>query len=43
MWIRLIPILFFSLSALSLLAFQSVEIVHSFIDLISNSSNKFDI
>lgn len=42
MWIRLIPIVFFSLSALSLLTFQSLEIVHSFLDLISNS-NKLDV
>jgi hypothetical protein len=43
MWIRLIPIVFFSLSALSLLTFQSLEIVHSFLDLISNNSNKLDV
>ncbi|WP_256218424.1 hypothetical protein [Bacillus sp. MUM 116] len=42
MWIRLIPIIFFSLSALSLLTFQSVEIVHAFFDLISNGPNKLD-
>jgi hypothetical protein len=43
MWIRLIPIVFFSLSALSLLTFQSLEIVHSFLDLISTNSNKLDV
>jgi len=43
MWIRLIPIVFFSLTALSLLTFQSIEIVHAFFDVISNHSNKMDI
>lgn len=41
MWIRLIPIIFFSISALSLLTFQSLEIVHAILDLISNGSNKY--
>ncbi|RDI43168.1 hypothetical protein [Falsibacillus pallidus] len=37
-WIRLIPIAFFSLSAISLLAFQSIEIVHAITDLIFQKS-----
>ena len=39
MWIRLIPIMLFSVTALSLLVFQSVEIVHAFFDLFSNHSD----
>ncbi|MDP4084900.1 MAG: hypothetical protein Q8934_09825 [Bacillota bacterium] len=39
MWIRVIPIVFFSLTALSLITFQSLEIVHAFFDIISNNSN----
>jgi hypothetical protein len=42
MWIRFIPIIFFSISALSLMTFQSLEIVHAFFDFISNNSNKLD-
>ncbi|WP_285292064.1 hypothetical protein [Bacillus sp. ISL-18] len=43
MWIRLIPIIFFSVTALSLLTFQSLEIIHAFFDLFSNNSNNMDI
>ncbi|MGV3463773.1 MAG: hypothetical protein ACO1OT_00585 [Heyndrickxia sp.] len=39
MWIRFIPIIFFSMTALSLVAFQSIEIVHAFFDFISSKSN----
>jgi len=39
MWVRFIPIVFFSMTALSLVAFQSIEIVHAFIDFISSKSN----
>ncbi|WP_268877621.1 hypothetical protein [Heyndrickxia camelliae] len=39
MWIRFIPVVFFSMTALSLVAFQSIEIVHAFIDFISSKSN----
>ncbi|GIN40446.1 MULTISPECIES: hypothetical protein [Heyndrickxia] len=34
MWIRFIPIVFFSATAIMLFAFQSVEIVHAVMDLI---------
>ncbi|WP_267900809.1 hypothetical protein [Falsibacillus albus] len=37
-WLRLIPIAFFGLSAISLIAFQSVEIIHAFTDLIFQKS-----
>ncbi|WP_283249422.1 hypothetical protein [Bacillus sp. FJAT-49736] len=39
MWVRFIPIVFFSFTALSLVAFQSIEIVHAFIDYISAKTN----
>lgn len=39
MWIRLIPIIFFSITALSLLTFQSLEIVHAFFDYFTNQSS----
>ncbi|MGG3564529.1 hypothetical protein ABES03_23330 [Neobacillus rhizosphaerae] len=32
LWVRLIMVGFFSLTALSLLSYQSVEILHAFID-----------
>ncbi|MEW4283480.1 hypothetical protein [Priestia koreensis] len=35
-WIRLVPVAFFSITALSLIAFQSVEIVHAFLNLFSH-------
>jgi hypothetical protein len=43
MWIRLIPIVFFSVTALSLFTFQGFEMVHAFFDLIFNNTDKFDI
>ncbi|WP_272928185.1 hypothetical protein [Bacillus sp. USDA818B3_A] len=42
MWIRLIPIVFFSVAALTLVTYQSFEIVHAFFDFFSNESNKMD-
>ncbi len=33
MWIRIIMIAFFSLTAMTLLSYQVVEIFHAFIDL----------
>ncbi|MBM7650908.1 hypothetical protein [Neobacillus cucumis] len=42
MWIRLIPIVLFSVTALSLLTYQSFEIVHAFFDFFSNDSNNLD-
>ncbi|MBM7584145.1 hypothetical protein JOC86_000682 [Bacillus pakistanensis] len=33
MWLRFIPIVFFSLTALSLFTFQSIEIFQAFSDL----------
>ncbi|MGE8206408.1 hypothetical protein ACQKP0_18015 [Heyndrickxia sp. NPDC080065] len=38
MWIRFIPIVFFSATAVSLFAFQSVEIGHAVWDLIFSKS-----
>ncbi|MGG1690471.1 hypothetical protein [Heyndrickxia ginsengihumi] len=37
--IRFIPVAFFSLTALSLVTFQSLEIVHAFFDIISNKTD----
>ncbi|WML47909.1 hypothetical protein RCG23_21760 [Neobacillus sp. PS3-34] len=34
MWIRIIPIVFFAITAFSLMSFQSVEILHAFFDFI---------
>lgn len=34
MWIRFIPVLFFSLTAISLFAYQGVEIIHAIQDFI---------
>ncbi|WP_268877625.1 hypothetical protein [Heyndrickxia camelliae] len=39
MWIRLIPIVFFSMTALSLIAFQSLEIIHAFFDFITHKTD----
>jgi hypothetical protein len=39
MWVRFIPIVFFSLTAVSLVAFQSIEIVHAFINIITSKTN----
>ncbi|MGE6259612.1 hypothetical protein ACQKCU_17270 [Heyndrickxia sporothermodurans] len=38
MWLRFIPIIFFSVTGLSLFAFQSVEIAHAIMDLIFNKT-----
>ncbi|WP_256238267.1 hypothetical protein [Bacillus sp. EB600] len=38
MWIRLVIIGFFSLTALSLMSFQSIEIVHAIMNLIHHKN-----
>lgn len=38
MWIRFIPILFFSFTAISLMAFQGIEIFHALSDFIFQKS-----
>ncbi|WP_281397315.1 hypothetical protein [Heyndrickxia vini] len=38
MWVRFIPIVFFSMTAITLFAFQSIEIVHAALDLILSKS-----
>ncbi|PFG06126.1 hypothetical protein B0G93_105112 [Bacillus sp. V-88] len=38
MWIRIIPILFFSFTALTLMTYQGIEIFHALNDFIFNKS-----
>jgi|UPI000419FB12 hypothetical protein len=35
-WIRLLPVVFFAVTAFSLISFQSIEIVHAFFDFIQD-------
>jgi len=39
MWIRLVIVGFFSLTAFSLMSFQSIEIVHAIMDFLQNKNH----